>query len=129
LSPHENEADRKRVDLYEDLVVDPADMPPNAAAYVRSRPWLTADVARQWEVGYLPRDARSVFRGWIVYTQRDERGEVISYFGRDVNYEDKYQKWFASGRPDGKKPNQHRYVSGYRSPLVGRRNGRLTHRI
>lgn len=113
LRRHEKEAARKLEDLYTDLVVDPDEMSPKAAAYFRERPWLTEDVCRQWGVGYLPRDGRSLFRGYVVYTHRNERDDVLSYSGRDVNYDDKLRKWERSGRPETGKPAKHRYVSGY----------------
>lgn len=85
---HDNEGVRSLSTLHEDLIADVATMPPAAAAYFRQRPWLTPELCRKWGVGYLPRDGRSMFRGWVTYTQRDERGEVISYSGRDVAFED-----------------------------------------
>ncbi len=128
LKRHPKEAARSLVNLYEDLVSDPSEMPPNAAAYFRSRPWLTEDVCRKWGVGYLPRNGRSLLRGWIVYTQRNERGDVISYSGRDAAFDEKLQKWIRSGRPEGRKPNKHRYVSGYHRglELYGQRASRMS---
>lgn len=117
LRKHEKEAARSLENLYEDLIVDPAEMTPKAAAYFRERPWLTEEVCRKWGVGYLPRNGRSLFRGWVVYTQRNARGDVISYSGRDAGYADKLQKWIRDGRPDGKQPTKHRYVSGYHRGL------------
>lgn len=127
LKRHPKEAARKIEDLYSDLVTDPAEMAPNAASYFRERPWLTPDVCRDWGVGYLPRNGRSLFRGWIVYTQRNQRGDVISYSGRDPNHAEKLQKWIRDGCPEGKKPNKHRYVSGYQRglELYGQQSVRL----
>ncbi len=117
LKRHPKEAARKLEDLYADLVTDPAEMPPNAAKYFRERPWLTPEVCADWGLGYLPRNGRSLLRGWIVYTQRNPRGDVISYSGRDPNYEDKYRDFTATGRRADKQPNKHRYVSGYQRGL------------
>lgn len=117
LKRHEKEAARQLENLYEDLIVDPMEMSPEAASYFRSRPWLTEDVARAWNVGYLPRDGRSLLRGYVVYTHRSERDDVLSYSGRDVLYERKLRKWESDGQPSGKKPNKHRYVSGYHRGL------------
>lgn len=113
LKRHEKEPARKLENLYEDLIVDPAEMSPEAASYFRCRPWLTEDVARAWNVGYLPRDGRSLLRGYVVYTHRSERDDVLSYSGRDILFERKLRKWESDGRPGGKKPNKHKYVSGY----------------
>jgi len=117
LKRHEKEAARGLENLYEDLIVDPVEMSPEAASYFRTRPWLTEEVARAWNVGYLPRDGRSLFRGYVVYTHRSERDDVLSYSGRDVFYERKLRKWESDGQPNGKKPNKHRYVSGYHRGL------------
>jgi hypothetical protein len=114
---HESEAVRALTTLHVDLVVDVERMPPAAAAYFRQRPWLTPDVCRKWGVGYLPRDGRSMFRGWVAYTHRDERGEVISYSGRDVNFEEKWNAWLQQRKPDDQKPAKHKYVKGYRRGL------------
>ena len=127
LRRHPKEAARKIEDLCDDLISDPAEMSPNAAGYFRERPWLTPEVCEEWNVGYLPRNGRSLFRGWIVYTQRNQRGDVISYSGRDPNYAEKSQKRIRDGWPEGKKPNKHRYVSGYQRglELYGQQSVRL----
>lgn len=117
LRQHENEAVQSLSTLHEELAVEVAEMAPAAAAYFRQRPWLTPDVCRKWGVGYLPRDGRSMFRGWITYTHRDELGEVISYSGRDANFEEKWKAWLQQGKPDDKKPAKHKYVKGYRRGL------------
>ena len=114
---HESELVKSLATLHEELVVEVAKMPPAAAAYFRERPWLTPDVCRKWSVGYLPRDGRSMFRGWITYTHRDERGEVISYSGRDASFEEKWNAWLRQGKPEDKKPAKHKYVKGYRRGL------------
>lgn len=117
LKRHDKEAARKLEDLYVDLIAEPIEMSPQAAAYFRARPWLTEDVCRAWNVGYLPRDGRSLFRGYVVYTHRSERDEVVSYAGRDVLFDEKLRKWERDGCPAGKKPGKHRYVSGYHRGL------------
>jgi len=114
LAKHEKEAARALADLYQDLIVDVAEMSPEAAAYVRKRPWMTPDLMRKWGLGWIPGNGRSLFRkGYFVYTHRNERGEVISYSGRDLAFETKWQSWLREGRPADKKPGKHRYVSGY----------------
>ncbi|NQV29074.1 MAG: DNA primase [Rhodopirellula sp.] len=127
LRRHPKEAARKIEDLYADLISDHAEMSPNAASYFRERPWLTPEVCKEWGVGYLPRNGRSLLRGWIVYTQRNQRGDVVSYSGRDPNYDEKSAKWIRDGLPEGKKPNKHRYVSGYQRglELYGQQSVRL----
>lgn len=101
------------VNLWEDLVTDPGEMPPAAAAYFRKRPWLTPEICRKWKMGYLPRNGRSLMRGLIVYAHQDIDGDIISYSGRDAAFEEKWQQWVRDGRPEKKRPNKHRYVKGF----------------
>ena len=97
LARHENEAARKIADLCDDLVYDPSEMSPAAGQYVRSREWMTPELMQKWGVGYIPRDGRSMFRGWLVYTHRNQAGEPISYSGRDPLFEEKHQAWLRQG--------------------------------
>jgi 5S rRNA maturation endonuclease (ribonuclease M5) len=115
---HEKEAARILADLHGDLIVDVSDMSPEAAQYVRKRSWMTPELLRKWGVGWIPGNGRSLFRkNYLVYTHRNERGEVVSYSGRDLSFESKWQKWLRDGKPEGKKPHKHRYVSGYHRGL------------
>ena len=128
LGGHSNEAARGLATLHEELVVDIEHMPPKVAAYFRERSsWLTPEVMREWGIGYLPRDGRSMFRGWIVYTHRNEQGEVLSYSGRDVSFDEKWQKWIKSGKPDSKRPFKHKFVKGFHKgqELYGQQASRL----
>ncbi|MDB4614293.1 DNA primase [bacterium] len=112
---HEKEAARALADLHKDLITDVSQMSPEAAAYVRKRPWMTPELMEKWGIGWIPGNGRSLFRKhYLVYTHRNTRGEIISYSGRDLNYETKIEKYIKQGRPDGKKPAKHRYVSGYK---------------
>lgn len=118
LRTHEKEAARSLEDLYEDLVTDPSHMSPNAGAYFRHREnWLTPEVAAKWRMGYIPKNGRSLFKNWIVYAHHNEAGDIISYSGRDVAFDEKWQKWIRDGRPEGKRPAKHKYVSGYHRGL------------
>ena len=125
---HEKEAARVLADLHEDLIVDVADMSPDAAVYVRNRSWMTPELLRKWGVGWIQGNGRSLFRkNYLVYTHRNERGDVISYSGRDLSFESKWQKWQRDGQPEKKKPNKYRYVAGYHRglELYGGLAGRL----
>jgi 5S rRNA maturation endonuclease (ribonuclease M5) len=114
LRRHEKEAARALADLYKDLVTDLSQMSPEAAAYVRKRPWMTEEVMKKWGIGWIPGNGRSLFRkNYFVYTHRDIRSDVVSYSGRDLTFETKWQRWLKDGKPEGKKPNKHRYVSGF----------------
>jgi 5S rRNA maturation endonuclease (ribonuclease M5) len=105
------------VTLWEELVVEVESMPPAAASYFRKRPWLTPDVCRKWKMGYLPRDASSLFRGTIIYGHQSEAGDILTYSSRDAAFESKWEEWIRDGRPETKKPMKHRYVKGYHRGL------------
>ncbi|KAA1258614.1 hypothetical protein LF1_11360 [Rubripirellula obstinata] len=125
---HEKEAARELANLCDDLIVDVAEMSPDAGQYVRKREWLTPDQMTAWGVGWIPGNGRSLFRkNYLVYTHRNERGEVVSYSGRDLSFEAKWTKWLRDGKPEGKKPNKHRYVTGYKRglELYGGHAGRM----
>lgn len=114
LSKHEKEAARGLADLYSELIVDPQEMNPEAAQYVRQRPWMTPELLAKWSVGWIPGNGRSLFRkSYLVYTHRNERDEVVSYSGRDLSFEEKWSKWIRGNRKDDRKPNKHRFVSGF----------------
>jgi 5S rRNA maturation endonuclease (ribonuclease M5) len=128
LQRHENEAARKIADLHNDLVTDLTVMSPGAAQYVRSRPWMTAEMMNKWGVGYLPRDGRSMFRGLFVYTHRNAAGDVISYSARDPHFEEKQQAWLRQGETKAsRKPIKHKYVKGFARglELYGQQTARL----
>ena len=69
------DAARAVADLYEDLVTDPASMTPAARNHMEERPRMTSDVLAHWNMGYLPRDGRSMFRGNWLFTHRDRDGK------------------------------------------------------
>jgi 5S rRNA maturation endonuclease (ribonuclease M5) len=112
LAEHENERVRAIANLGERLISDVANMSPTAAAYFRQRPYLTAEVARRWGVGYLPRDGGSLLRGKIVFTMHDRAGRVVAYAGRDPEWEEKHNRWIRGGR-EGAEPAKWRYPASY----------------
>ena len=118
------------VNLWEDCIMDVAEMSPPAAAYFRQRPWLTPDVCRKWKMGYLPRDERSLMRGMIVYAHQNEAGDILSYSGRNIRFDEQWQQWLADGRPEKKRPIKHKYVKGYHKglQLYGEQADRLADR-
>ncbi len=118
------------VSLWEECVVEVADMSPPAAAYFRERPWLTPELCHKWKMGYLPRNGRSLLRGTVIYAHQNEESEILSYSGRDVRFDEKWQKWTRDGRPEKGKPNKHRYVKGYHKglELYGQQANRLEDR-
>ena len=118
LKDSENERARGLVDLDRKFLVDVASMSPHAASYLRKRPFLTPVVCKDWRMGYLPRDvggedkSGGTMRGKIVYAYCDESGEVLTWFGRDPEFEEKHQKWEAAGRVE-KEPEKFHFVKGF----------------
>lgn len=127
LATHENPAACKIADLYNDLVTDVASMTPHASSYFRERVWLTPELATKWNMGYLPKSGRSMMRGYVVYSHHNEAGEVLTYTGRDVQFDQKWQKWIQDGRPASKRPAKHKVVKGYAKglELFGQQASRL----
>ncbi len=112
---------RTLVNLDEKLLVDVAQMSPRAASYFRRRPFLTPEVCRKWRMGYLPRDtggdhAGGTMRGKIVYPMVSEEGEVLTWFGRDPEYEARHQEWVSGGK-EGREPEKFHFVKGFHRGL------------
>jgi hypothetical protein len=96
-------------------------MPQAASRYFRLRGWLTDELARQFCMGYLPRDvgedrSGGTMRGLVVYPYCDEQGRLLSWFGRDPDWENKHGAWLASDRK-GKEPQKFRFVKGFHKGL------------
>jgi 5S rRNA maturation endonuclease (ribonuclease M5) len=112
-----NERARALTELDTKFVLDVASMAPKASAYFRRRPFLTPDVCRGWRMGFLPRDAGEdksggTMRGRIVYSYLSEAGDVLTWFGRDPEFEEKHQKWEAAGKVE-KEPEKFHFVKGF----------------
>jgi hypothetical protein len=121
LTRSENERARTLVNLDEKFVVDPANMSPKAASYFRHRPFLTPEMCRRWRIGYLPRDtggdhSGGTMRGKIVYPILSEEGEVLTWFGRDPEYEGKCHEWTVGGK-EGREPEKYHFVKGFQRGL------------
>lgn len=131
LARSDNERARALVDLDRKFITDPAEMSPPAAAYFRQRPFLSSEVCQKWRCGYLSRDAggdRSggTMRGKIVYPLLSERGEVLTWFGRDPQFETKHRDWLAQGQ-SGREPDKFHFVKGFQRglELFGQQASRL----
>jgi hypothetical protein len=98
LAESAHERVRALVDLPQGLIVDPANMTPEAAAYFRARPFFSPEVCREFSIGYLPQSSKSLLRGKIVYPFHSAAGEVLCFFARDPGYEEKLRRWIAAGR-------------------------------
>lgn len=126
----DNERARGLVNLDAKFITDPAIMPPAAASYFRRRPFLSTEVCKKWRVGYLPRDvggedkSGGTMRGKIVYSYADEQGNVLTWFGRDPDFEEKHRRWEASDKSD-REPEKFHFVKGfYRGLELFGQNGR-----
>ncbi|MEX1096299.1 MAG: toprim domain-containing protein [Planctomycetales bacterium] len=131
LSRSENERARGLVHLDAKFVIDPAEMSPPAAAYFRRRPFLSSEACLKWRCGYLPRDsggdrAGGTMRGSVVYPLLSERGEVLTWFGRDPQFEAKHGEWLTQGRT-GREPEKFHFVKGFQRglELFGQQASRL----
>lgn len=112
-----NERARSLTDLDRKFLVDVAVMPPAASAYLRRRPFLSPEACHSWRVGYLPRDAGGdtaggTMRGKIVYGYHSLEGELLTWFGRDPDFEEKYRRWVAAGKTD-REPAKFHFVKGF----------------
>jgi hypothetical protein len=122
LAASDNERARGLVRLDAKFITDPAAMPPAAASYFRRRPFLTSEVCKGWRMGYLPRDvggedkSGGTMRGKIVYGYTDAEGNVLTWFGRDPDFEEKHRQWEADDRSD-REPEKFHFVKGFHRGL------------
>jgi hypothetical protein len=114
----ENERARTLADLDRKFVTDVSLMPAAASAYVRRRPFLTSEAMTRWRAGYLPRDvggedkSGGTMRGKFVYGFEGEDGKVLTWFGRDPDFEEKRRAWEAGGRVE-REPEKFHFVKGF----------------
>lgn len=121
LAASPNERARALTELDRKFTLELAAMPPGASSYFRRRPFLSPEVCRRWRVGYLPRDtgedkSGGTMRGKIVYPYFSGTGEVLTWFGRDPEFEEKFRKWDGAGRTE-KEPEKFHFVKGYHRGL------------
>jgi hypothetical protein len=116
LSQSENERARELVNLHEQFITDVAAMPPEASAYFRRRAFLTPEVCQKFSLGYLPHSSKSLLRGHVVYGYRSPAGEVITWLGRNVRFEEQHAQWKASDRSESE-PIKTRFVKGFHRGL------------
>ena len=55
-------------------------------------------------------------RGKIVYSMLSDNGEVLTWFGRDPEYEGKYHEWIVGGK-QGNEPEKYHFVRGFQRGL------------
>tara|TARA_R110002049_G_scaffold167265_3_gene333451 strand:- start:3142 stop:4347 length:1206 start_codon:yes stop_codon:yes gene_type:complete len=116
LKDSENERARELVDLDEQFIIDVAEMSPQAAAYVRKRPFMTPEIMKKFRCAYLPNNAKGLLRGHFVYGYPDADGNILTWFGRNLNYEDQHKKWQRSG-DSSKEPHKFKFVKGFHRGL------------
>jgi len=115
---------RDLVNLHERLIVDVAQMPPAAGAYVRRHPCLSPELMRKWSVGVLPTggtDKRGwSLRGHVVYPVSSEENKILGWIARDPNFEDK-ERAFLALPPDQRHrenpPPKHKVPAGFHRGL------------
>jgi hypothetical protein len=117
LARSENERARGLTELDAKFVRTVDVMPPAASAYFRRRPFLTPEVCRSWRAGYLPRDsggdhAGGTMRGKVVYAYHSAEGNLLTWFGRDPEYEAKHAKWELSDKRE-REPEKFHFVKGF----------------
>ena len=135
LAESDNERARELVDIDVKFRVDPADMNPAAASYVRRHPCLSSESMQKWRVGYLPRDGGGDKRGWslrghVLYPILSEDNKLLTWVGRDPQFEEKERTWNALSpdeRAAGKGPMKHRFTKGFqrRVEFFGQHGRRL----
>ncbi len=116
LAASDNERARELVNLHEQFVTDVAQMPPEASAYLRRRPFLTPEVCQKYRLGYLPHSSKSLLRGHIVYGYHSADGELLTWFGRNPRYEEQHARWRTSDRSEPE-PIKTRFVKGFQRGL------------
>jgi hypothetical protein len=116
LSQSENERARELVNLHEQFITDVAAMPPEASAYFRRRAFLTPEICQKFALGYLPQSSKSLLRGHVVYGYRSGAGEMLTWFGRNVRFEEQLARWKASDRSESE-PIKTRFVKGFHRGL------------
>lgn len=118
LKDSDNERARGLVELDRKFLVEVADMSPSASGYFRRRPYLTPEVCRKSRMGYLPRDvggedkSGGTLRGKVAYAYLSDAGDVLCFFGRDPDFEEKHQKWAVSDKTD-KEPAKFTFPKGF----------------
>lgn len=121
LAESPNERARGLVTLDAKFVRDVAAMPPKASTYLRRRPYLTPEVMAAHRMGFLPRDtgpdkSGGTMRGKVVYPYFSESGQILTWFGRNVDYDDEHQAWEQTDKSE-REPEKFHFVKGFQRGL------------
>jgi hypothetical protein len=118
LKDSSNERARGLLTLDAKFQTDIEAMGPRASVYFRRRAFLTPEVSRNWRMGYLPRDvggedkSGGTMRGKVVYGYANAEGDILTWFGRDPEFEEKHEKWEAAGKSE-REPEKFHFVKGF----------------
>ena len=112
LKDSDNERARELVNLDDRFITDIAEMSPAAAKYVRQRPFMTSEIMKKYRCGYLPSNAKGLLRGHFVYGYPDAEGQILTWFGRNLNYEDQHKKWQRHSN-NKNEPRKFKFVKGF----------------
>ncbi len=121
LAESDNERARALTELDRKFVTDVGAMSPKASLYFRRRPYLTPEVCQQFRIGYLPQSTGDdktggTMRGKIVYPYFSADGKLLTWFGRDPEFEEKRKAWEASAKTEPE-PDKFRFVKGFHRGL------------
>jgi len=61
---------------------------------------------------YLPSNAKGLLRGHFVYGYPDKNGEILTWFGRNLNYEAQQKKWQTHSSTKTE-PRKFKFVKGF----------------
>ena len=73
---------------------------------------MTPEMMKKFRCGYLPSNAKGLLRGHFVYGYPDTEGNILTWFGRNLNYEDQHKKWQRTG-DSSKEPRKFKFVKGF----------------
>ncbi len=109
LNSSENESARSLVTLDEQFTIELEGLSAPASGYARRRPFLLSEaIRRECRCGYMPGSSKSSLRGQWVFGVQNESGEPLAWIGRNVRYDDDYEKWMGGGRA-GREPMKYRF--------------------
>ena len=112
--------------LPEQISTAPATWSSAAADYFHHRAWFDPEwVKQEWQAGFLPvcsngKNSPANLTGKILYTIRNQLGEIIAYVGRDPGYEITHSKWLAlpeQKRQTTPEPAKYRFPKYFRRGL------------
>ena len=91
---------------------------PDGSSVLREVAGAGLDPVALWFLGFQDGGDRAggTMRGRIVYGMTNDAGEILTWFGRDPEYEGKHDRWVASGK-QGRQPEKFHFVKGFQRGL------------